>query len=738
MAGIVLASAIVGALASGAPTGTDALDLLYRAAFAALVPAVASNARRWTWFVLAGAAGAAATDAWVPFTVAGAALALAFVSVLTTRRQRVLGAVIGALAVQALLRLPTELPFGVPTAVAALAPVPAYVSALRNVHRPRPYAAALAAVVAGLFVAGAAFAAGMLSIEDRATSGLRAARIGIEAARAGDDGRAEGAFAQAEADLADASNTASSWWLGPARAVPVLSQHVHAVDEAAAEGRALAALSADQVATLDVKGLSAPGGGIDVGQVAELAPRARTVADALHDALAAVEDASNQWLLPPARERLDELADEIRDASPAAENTADALEVAPTLLGADVPKRYLVLVGNPAEARELGGFVAAIGTLTADGGALGFDTARSIAAAQLDVQAAAASVDPASLPQPLAGSRPNRFPQNWSNTVDLDAVLDVATELGPAIAGGPVDGVLYLDPYAVAALLEVTGPVAVEGRDAPLTADDAVDHLLREQYVGASLDDTGERKEALRDAAEAAFEDLTSGTLPDPRDLVDALSRPVRAGRLLFATADDEPRPLLERLGLARALDVGTVDHVLIAHDNQRANKMDAYLRRHATYDVEVAADGRLESTLTVELTNALPDGVDPYVSGGGGSDPTEVGLPEGLNRLVLAAYSTFEPTSVTVDGEEVAFGASTVGPLTRTAVPVDVARGSTVEVRYRFAGTVPDSGYSLTLTPNASATGDTVELRAEVDGLETAVARRRWDEVIILDRSGN
>ena len=57
---IVVAAAAVAALfAEGAPTGLDAADAVWRAAFAAVVTLCAAVASRWTWIV-ASAVGAVA------------------------------------------------------------------------------------------------------------------------------------------------------------------------------------------------------------------------------------------------------------------------------------------------------------------------------------------------------------------------------------------------------------------------------------------------------------------------------------------------------------------------------------------------------------------------------------------------------------------------------------------------------------------------------------------------------
>src|SRR5262245_27644023 len=52
-AAVVAAGAVAGALVAVRPTGVEVADRVLAGGFVALVAAAASNARRWTWFVVA-------------------------------------------------------------------------------------------------------------------------------------------------------------------------------------------------------------------------------------------------------------------------------------------------------------------------------------------------------------------------------------------------------------------------------------------------------------------------------------------------------------------------------------------------------------------------------------------------------------------------------------------------------------------------------------------------------------
>src|SRR3954454_24043291 len=101
---VVGLSALGGAVAGNHPTSNVVGDVVFSAAFAALLPAASSIARRWTWIVIAGVAAVCTRGALqaLGFVVELAAIGAALRDV---PHRRVVGAVIGAVGAQLLLRL---------------------------------------------------------------------------------------------------------------------------------------------------------------------------------------------------------------------------------------------------------------------------------------------------------------------------------------------------------------------------------------------------------------------------------------------------------------------------------------------------------------------------------------------------------------------------------------------------------------------------------------------------------
>jgi hypothetical protein len=708
---IALAGAAVAVFGDASPTGVEAADALYRAVYVLGVGLACAYARRWTWPIVAGVAMVAGPQ--LPWAIAGGiALLIAAASQLDRRRRQPVGALVGGLSALTLLHLPELVTFGVPSLIAALAPLPAVLSAagkLRSrVRRPVLLAAGAVAGVAAVVVV--VFGVGVLLLRSDANDGVASARAGLDALRAGDQGIAAASFADAADSFANANGIATAWWMAPGKVVPVLGQHLDVARILTEEGGELAEVSARTAPAVSLDDLTTGDGGFRLDRLAEIRPLAADVVTALEAGGRRLDGISQDWLTGPMVNAVQSLDVEITSSRPDAELAVEALEIAPDLLGADGTKRYIVLFGNPAEAREMGGFVASAGVLTAEAGRLVFESLPTPAQLGPALERAELSVE---LPPGYSNSRPASFVENWSASPDIQTVASVVAELAPAVTQGPADGVLYADPFVLAALLELTGPVTVEEPRRELTSENVVDFLLRDQYQSPDFEPGGERKERLGDAGEIAFDRLVSGSLPRPRVLSNVLSPLVQARRLQFTTTDPAAHDLLRTVGLRPDIDVGDSETILVANGMRRAGKLDAYLERDIRYEATVAEDGALEATVTVRLTNRAPrTGLADY----------QLSVPrpaEDLDRTTnitnLDVFSAFPGAEVTIDGVEAGYNQTPGYGLEQYAIPVEVPAGATVEVVVRLTGAVDPASCSFSFVPNAGSGEDHLEVEIDL-----------------------
>lgn len=668
-----------------APTGSAVIDAAYRAAFVVATVLAGARARRWSLLTAAGIVSVG-VDGWM-IVPAVAAIGLGILLAWRNRRDRVVGAVAGALVAVCALRLswPAS-PTGATAVLAALSVVPLWISGYRVARRGtrrqiRWIVAGLAAVALLGVLAGAALA---LTQRGRLVD---AAEASLDAANAVTGGTTDGdaSFDTSQEQFETVASTSASWWAAPARLVPVVAQNVRAVGVAAQAGADLSGVAAELSEQVDYDALQREDGSIDVGRLAGFRPAAEQAEAAVERARADVDALGSPWLVPPISDQLSELQGHLDDAGASTALGAEATRRLPAILGAEGTRRYLLLLGNPAEARDVGGHLGNWAELTVtDGDIEVVEVGTPYELFGPGTQPRPTLDDPDRYPPSLVEIDPTLFPQNWGATADLSTVAALAAELYPQVAGGqPIDGVLYADPLAFAALLQLTGPV--RAGELQLDADTAVDFLTRGQFEGAQNQD-----QAVSDVIELALERLTTSRLPSGRELGSTFGEVVRRGHLQFALTGEDGGELLSIAGLDQQLgapDGGDV--VAVLNRNANPSKIDAYLRRSIDYDVRWdPANGQVRSRVIVTLHNDAPSsGLDPEVLG---SAP---GAAPGTNRTQLSVLSPFDAVGALVDGAPAPIGSRRDLPgLRRHTVTVDVPPGGRRDVVIDLAGEV-DAG---------------------------------------------
>lgn len=710
-----------------APTGNELIDAVYRSSIITLTVLAGARARRRV-LLISAALVSVGSDGWtvVPALLA---LALSFALAWIDRRERVAGGIAGALIGYCALNLAWPVsPNGATVLLGAAAVLPLWASGYKVARsRTRRWVRIAAAAAFGIMLVGA-LSGVALAITQR--SPLESAAASTESAAAV---VAAGSTSGSSADLrassekfAGVADAAGSWWASPASLVPVVAQNTRAIRTAASTGAELSGVAADLASQVNYDALARPDGSLDIQTLASYEPLAAETRDTVTQARSDLEAVSSPWLVAPVAERLDEYMAHLDRAESATAIAATAAAELPTMLGLDGPKRYLLLLGSPAEARDLGGHIGNWAELTAVDGRLDvievgqpyelfgpMSENRPAVSENLDLPASLLEVDP------------TRFPQNWGSSPDLGTVARLAADLFPQARGGPpVDGVIYADPTAFAALLSVTGPVTVG--DTTLSADNAVDFLTREQYATEVPD------QVVNDLVSAGLDRLASQQLPGPTGLAEAFGPSVRAGHLQFVLTEPATSDLLRQVGLDRPLTAADgTDMVAVINRNANPSKIDAFLERTIDYRIRWNPEtGEATTRVVVTMHNSSPTGGLPVEFIGG-----RVGNEPGTNRTELSVLSRFDAIGAMLDGEPLALGRrDDINDLQRYTVAVDIPPGGSRTVIMDLTGEVdPGPEYRLTWfsqpLPNADRARVIVEpLGTTLLGGQTSAAHQLDD----------
>ncbi len=653
--------------------------------------------------------------------VAVAAVGLAVWAILTSRR-RWMGAVVGATLAWVLGGL-GDGPFHGSTVIfAVVAALPMVWSAAHRLPRGRirliakttSVAAGLTAFASTVFGLGAILAVGDVS------TAIDHAKAGFDLASDGDEDAASVEFDDASEAFDRARWKVSGFWTLPARLIPVVGQHAKAFQVVTSEGMTLSDTAADTARSVDPDDVRLVAGGIDLTVIDELAPVLARVEMVITRARERVADADSPWLVSQVDRRLADLAAELDAAAPAAETAALAAAEVPGMLGASSPVDWLLLLTSPAESRGLGGLVGNYVVVRADDGRVDIvDSGRNEDLNRgLEEVGAELNAPPQYLDRWGAFS-PERFFQDVTLSPDLPSVAAVAANLYEQTSDTTIEGVLVLDPFAVEAILDLSGPVDAGG--IRLTESTVVDFLLVGQYEHFEDDDVA-RVAALGQLVSATFDAFTSGALPGPRGLAQTIGTVIEADRLgIWWAAGGGPSTLVDSAGLdGRFPSSNGGDLFGLVQQNSGQNKIDVYLERTIDYRITVD-DGTAEAIARVALTNGAPaEGLPLSVIGS-----NDQGYPLGTNVALMSVHTALDVSDVRIDGTSTPIVRSNAFGDEAATFTVVVPSMTTVIVEIDLVGRLDSSerdAYRLELPHQPLVNSDVFTVTATIDGIEYAL----------------
>jgi hypothetical protein len=492
-----------------------------------------------------------------------------------------------------------------------------------------------------------------------------------------------GALEAAEADFADAHDIVDNPVLAPWSVVPLAGQNFGSVEALTAAARDVARIGAE-VAALSKETLDqSPAAGADrlaqLDRLDELAGQARR-------RLARLDLGPDFFLVGPVgdgRERFERRLQELRRALADAQAVTRACR---QLLAG--PRRYLLVAANNAEMRSGSGMFLSLGVADFADGNVTIGELRPSPEFNLPP---GAMTPPPELEALWGWVRPTQDWRSLATSPRFDVTAPLAAEMWKAATGQEVDGVLAVDPVAVQALLAAQGPVEVDGRT--VDADNVLQLLFVDQYLGLDTDrEQAARRDQLSAVARAAVDTLQTRPWDAPA-LADELTR-VGKGRHLLAWSSD---PVEQTGWVAAGIDgVMQPDSLLVSLLNVGANKLDQFLAVDARLRTSEVADGGIEATVTMTVTNDAPTGLPAYVSG----DPS-TGLAEGVYRAIVAVNSPGAGSRATIEGAGISVVDGIDGPTRASASGyLEVPRGETRTVTVSFR--LPAGFEHLEIEPSA------------------------------------
>ncbi|PXA68663.1 DUF4012 domain-containing protein [Cryobacterium arcticum] len=361
------------------------------------------------------------------------------------------------------------------------------------------------------------------------------------------------------------------------------------------------------------------------------------------------------------------------------------LNVAGSALGMDGPRNYLLAFQNNAESTALGGSAASYTLMHSENGAISIAAQANSGdfeegtAVDVDVDQSALDLYSSYLVDHIntSTSRPD-FP-TAAKTISAFWARD---------QGAAVDGVISVDPLALALVLKATGPITLTSGDV-LTDENAVGLLTNGIYMRYPDNEDAPKADAFfEEAAASILAKVISGEF-DINTMISAVTDGINKGSIMMWVADPTQQSSLDGSRLQGTLPASNADDTVVGvyYRDTSASKIDYYLDTSTqTTSDKCSVPGTTTITTSVtlhsRLTEAQAEDLPEYVNSknfGAEKFRTEVYVYGPVGATLASTQVDAEGLDTTIRA-----GASDLG---RPVAPIvaDLAPGETTMVTTSF-----------------------------------------------------
>lgn len=504
-------------------------------------------------------------------------------------------------------------------------------------------------------------------------------------------GEADGDLRRIRDEFETARGDLGGWRLAPVRWLPVVGRQVRSASSLSGAGAEMVDIALELTAEA-----STLADGLD-DETLELVAGLRTLAPPLgqlRDRAAEIELGPDEGLVGPLAEARREASRHHRDLVDNLTRAADgALGMASFLEG---PSRFLLFAANTSQMQSGMGGLLSVGVVEVADGEVSVGRVSSVSDLELPTQPVPLDPD---YEARWGWLNPNEAWSSLGGTPRFDVTASTAAAMWSATGGGEVDGVLAVDPVAISAVLEATGPVRIDGITYGPRA--LLDYLAHGQYLELTEDiyenwetfaiAQAERRDHLAAIASQVVTSITSDDV-DGLDVVIQLAEAARGRHVMFWSRDEVEQRAWRAAGVSGELEV---DSMLLSLVNRSATKADFYLPVRAEISTE-RFDDRTEVVVEVTVENEIPFGEPRYVAG----PHPELDLGYGDHLAVLALNLPGWARNGRVDGDTSLALAGADGPTRVVGSWITVPRDSLDTRTFRFE--LPPEVTSFTIEPGA------------------------------------
>lgn len=465
----------------------------------------------------------------------------------------------------------------------------------------------------------------------------------------------------------------------------------------------------DIAASFDLAARDPVTGGFDLAPLSEVKVVVEDAQIVFASSLTKLDAIDASGTIAPVKSAVEELDVVLTQAESAVRTAAPLVNIAGAMLGEGGERKYVLAFQNNAESTALGGSAASYTLLTANQGAIAV-AGQASSSDFFEGDAVDVPVDQSAI------DLYSDYLVTHSNTSTSRPDFPTAAQIIQAFwlrdKDTPVDGVISVDPLALALVLQATGPITLSSGDV-LSSDNAVALLVNQIYFRYDSYLENDAVDGFfSEAASAVLGKVMSGSF-DMTTMISAINQGIGQGSIMMWSADAAEQSALDGTRIQGVLPATNDDSTVLGvyYRDTSASKIDYYLQTatETTSDVCTAETPTftttvtLHSNLTVEEANALPDYVRSF-HWGPDQFRTQVFVYGPAGATVVDARVDQQGVGTVVDA-----GANDLGrPV--AAFTVDLAPGETSAVTATFTGPAGTYGpLEVRGTPMINGTASTV-----------------------------
>ena len=431
-----------------------------------------------------------------------------------------------------------------------------------------------------------------------------------------------------------------------ARSLPKIGRAIDEVDHliAAADLSAHAARGTLEIAETALRGKNKiieadpndPKGGarIRLERIEEIAVTVADIRETIGQVAAELEAVDPQAFPKRIRKSIE---DGIRRARRTDETLADAqagFEVLPSILGADGPRTYLIIMQNSAEQRGTGGSALRFSPLLIENGKPELPSGKNINLSVYDVDEDRRQFPEVPIPEDAWYQRVIPDSRRFGNanfTPDWELASTLMLTYGRAAEPTfpEVDGMIAVDPLTLQNLMPGVGRFTTHHGNV-ISERKSVHFLLSRAYSAFGAKDEV-RKAVLRTVVERFYDGMIKPR--HPTELIQGMGDSLATNHMQIWMRDPREQAFVERMDWDGKLEeTDDADYLNVVEQNVGGNKLDLFQSQRHELDITMEGNDVVNS-VRVEIMNGAVLPQHRYVMGDSG------GLLQGVTRPMMNVY---------------------------------------------------------------------------------------------------